>query len=239
MPRQHHGAGQPDGRGDGRDTVFFAAVWRPVPAGCGAELGRAGAARPALVAFGTGIGGQHGGRGLQLAGAPRQRKRIADWCSCGAGPGGGRAGGVDSLGAGADRPCAAGDHVRTSGPFTNPHGTWRTDVQLRYLARATGVCIGAAQYRTGAGVVMEWLCRRRTGARTRPGAYAGAGRRGRMSAQERRALLLLVAGFTVWSVAFVVLYGMQALGCAFGWGDWHRPMLIGAYLLSLLPLGWL
>lgn len=60
-----------------------------------------------------------------------------------------------------------------------------------------------------------------------------------MSAQERRALLLLVAGFTVWSVAFVMLYGMQALGCAFGWGDWHRPMLIGAYLLSLLPLGWL
>ena len=60
-----------------------------------------------------------------------------------------------------------------------------------------------------------------------------------MSARERRALLLLVAGFTVWSVAFVVLYGLQAIGCAFGWGDWHRPILIGAYLLSLLPLSWL
>jgi hypothetical protein len=50
---------------------------------------------------------------------------------------------------------------------------------------------------------------------------------------------MLVAGFVVWSVAFVGLYGLQALGCAFAWGEWHRPVLVGTYLLSLLPLGWL
>lgn len=30
-------------------------------------------------------------------------------------------------------------------------------------------------------------------------------------------LLLLAAGFTLWSVAFVVLYGMLSVGCEFGW----------------------
>src|SRR5690606_26328188 len=136
----------------------------------------------------------------------------------------------------ANGPCAAGDHRRAVGLCNNPHRTRCAAVRLRCLARATGVCVGAAQYRNGTGVVVEWLCRRRPGARTRPGAHAGDGRRECMSARERRALLLLVAGFTVWSVAFVVLYGLQAIGCAFGWGDWHRPILIGAYLLSLLPL---
>lgn len=30
-------------------------------------------------------------------------------------------------------------------------------------------------------------------------------------------LLLLVAGFLLWSSAFVVLYGLQGLGCRLGW----------------------
>lgn len=56
---------------------------------------------------------------------------------------------------------------------------------------------------------------------------------------DQRALVLLIAGFTLWSGAFVLLYALQALGCAYGWGDLHRPILIGAYLVSLLPLVWL
>jgi hypothetical protein len=55
---------------------------------------------------------------------------------------------------------------------------------------------------------------------------------------NQRALVLLVAGFVVWSVAFVGLYGLQALGCAFGWPN-HRAVLIGAYLVSLVPMAWL
>ena len=55
---------------------------------------------------------------------------------------------------------------------------------------------------------------------------------------NQRALILLVAGFTAWSAAFVAIYGLQALGCAYGWPN-HRAILIGAYLLSLLPLAWL
>lgn len=59
-----------------------------------------------------------------------------------------------------------------------------------------------------------------------------------MSRQDKRALLLLLAGFTVWSGAFVLLYALQALGCAYGWSQ-HRLVLIAAFVLSLLPLGWL
>ncbi|MBB4052994.1 hypothetical protein GGR20_002650 [Devosia subaequoris] len=52
-------------------------------------------------------------------------------------------------------------------------------------------------------------------------------------------LVRLIAGFVIWAVGFVVLYAVQALGCAYGWGDWHRPVLIGLYLLALIPLIWL
>lgn len=34
-----------------------------------------------------------------------------------------------------------------------------------------------------------------------------------------RALLMLGAGFTVWALAFVVLYAMLSVGCRFGWDD--------------------
>ncbi len=60
-----------------------------------------------------------------------------------------------------------------------------------------------------------------------------------MKRQDVRALVLLIAGFTLWSLAFVLLYALQALGCAYGWGDVHRPVLIAAYLASLAPLVWL
>lgn len=32
-----------------------------------------------------------------------------------------------------------------------------------------------------------------------------------------RRMLLIVAGFVVWSAAFVALYGLNAVGCAFDW----------------------
>jgi len=59
-----------------------------------------------------------------------------------------------------------------------------------------------------------------------------------MTRQDNHALVLLIAGFTIWSGAFVLLYALQYLGCAYDWA-FHRPILIGAYLLSLLPLIWL
>ncbi len=59
-----------------------------------------------------------------------------------------------------------------------------------------------------------------------------------MLRQDLRALLLLLSGFTVWSLAFVALYALQALGCAFGWPN-HRLVLIAAYVASLIPLAWL
>ena len=51
----------------------------------------------------------------------------------------------------------------------------------------------------------------------------------------RRALMLLAAGFTVWSLAFVLLYALQALGCAYRWPG-HRTILVVAYLAALAPL---
>lgn len=59
-----------------------------------------------------------------------------------------------------------------------------------------------------------------------------------MITRGQSALMLLVAGFTLWSGAFVLLYGVQALGCAYGWPH-HRLVLIATYLASLAPLGWL
>jgi len=48
-----------------------------------------------------------------------------------------------------------------------------------------------------------------------------------------RALMLLGAGFTVWAVAFVLLYGMLSVGCAFGW---HEILLAGVTSLQRLQL---
>ncbi|UYN99052.1 MAG: hypothetical protein KIT02_14130 [Devosia sp.] len=51
-----------------------------------------------------------------------------------------------------------------------------------------------------------------------------------MTQADRHSLIRLVAGFVLWSLAFVLLYGVQALGCAYDWGMAHRPVLIGLYL---------
>jgi hypothetical protein len=45
----------------------------------------------------------------------------------------------------------------------------------------------------------------------------GAALATRMRATAPPALLWFVAGFTVWSVALVALYAVQALGCEWGW----------------------
>lgn len=60
-----------------------------------------------------------------------------------------------------------------------------------------------------------------------------------MTQRNGRALILLISGFTLWSVGFVVLYGLQALGCHLQWGAWHRPLLIAVYVLLLVPLAFL
>lgn len=59
-----------------------------------------------------------------------------------------------------------------------------------------------------------------------------------MSRADRNALVLLLAGFVIWSAAFVGLYALQALGCAYDWPH-HRLILIVAYVVSLLPMTWL
>lgn len=62
-----------------------------------------------------------------------------------------------------------------------------------------------------------------------------------MSALARpRGLLGLAAGFLLWSSAFLVLYGLHALGCAWGWdaraagpASLLRLALLGAWALHL------
>jgi alkylhydroperoxidase family enzyme len=58
-----------------------------------------------------------------------------------------------------------------------------------------------------------------------------------MSGGDRQALVHLVAGFTAWAIGFVLLYALQALGCAYGWSQ-HRLILLLAYGVTLLPLAW-
>ena len=47
----------------------------------------------------------------------------------------------------------------------------------------------------------------------------------------------LLAGFSLWALAFIALYGLQYLGCRFGWppGE-HRTVLVVAYGVSLALL---
>lgn len=53
-------------------------------------------------------------------------------------------------------------------------------------------------------------------------------------------LLWLVAGFIVWSSAFVALYAVNAIGCAFGWAEWaQRVTLLGLLLLHAAILVWM
>jgi hypothetical protein len=53
---------------------------------------------------------------------------------------------------------------------------------------------------------------------------------------NQKSLILLIAGFTVWSLAFIALYAIQALGCVFDWGDAHRVTLLAAYAMSVVAL---
>lgn len=58
-------------------------------------------------------------------------------------------------------------------------------------------------------------------------------------------LVWIVAGFLVWSAAFVALYSMQAIGCRFGWDEMvvaggigggvslHRVVLVVLFAISL------
>lgn len=53
-------------------------------------------------------------------------------------------------------------------------------------------------------------------------------------------VMLLVIGFIVWSVAFVALYGINAIGCAFGWDPaLQRLVLVGLLLAHAVAIGWI
>lgn len=59
-------------------------------------------------------------------------------------------------------------------------------------------------------------------------------------------LFPILAGFTLWSVGFVALYGLQGLGCAYGWSsgdiaamDLHRLVLVATYAVVVAGGGFL
>jgi hypothetical protein len=61
-----------------------------------------------------------------------------------------------------------------------------------------------------------------------------------MSTVPPRRLLLLVAGFAVWAGGLLTLYGVNALGCAYGWPTGiQRGVLLILLALHLLALAWL
>ncbi|TYR30681.1 hypothetical protein FY036_18405 [Mesorhizobium microcysteis] len=49
-------------------------------------------------------------------------------------------------------------------------------------------------------------------------------------------LLLMAAGFTIWAVAFIALYGMLSVGCRFGWDRIDAVAGISVQRLQLLVL---
>lgn len=49
-----------------------------------------------------------------------------------------------------------------------------------------------------------------------------------------RGLAPLLTGFAIWALAFVALYALQALGCAWGWpAGAHRTALVCLWLATL------
>ncbi|MEM5294188.1 hypothetical protein VSR82_07575 [Burkholderia sp. JPY481] len=55
-----------------------------------------------------------------------------------------------------------------------------------------------------------------------------------------RRLWWLAVGFTIWCLAFVILYALHAIGCAFAWPAGPlRASLAIILLLHLVALGWL
>jgi hypothetical protein len=52
-----------------------------------------------------------------------------------------------------------------------------------------------------------------------------------------RTLWPILPGFTLWALAFIVLYALQYLGCYFAWDPaLHRTLLIAAAIVSLALL---
>lgn len=41
-----------------------------------------------------------------------------------------------------------------------------------------------------------------------------------------RHLLLIVAGFIIWAIAFLVVYGANAVGCAFDWDEGRQRLVV-------------
>lgn len=56
-------------------------------------------------------------------------------------------------------------------------------------------------------------------------------------------ILLIPLGFIIWSAAFVVLYAINAVGCAFGWEETLQRGILIAITLGFLGLtalaGWM
>ena len=53
-----------------------------------------------------------------------------------------------------------------------------------------------------------------------------------------RPLTSLLAGFTLWALAFMALYALQALGCVWGWPETQHRLVLGlVWLLTLVALG--
>lgn len=53
-------------------------------------------------------------------------------------------------------------------------------------------------------------------------------------------LLLITVGFTLWASAFITMYGLNAVGCTFGWNPAvQRAALVLLLTAHLAVLGWI
>lgn len=60
-------------------------------------------------------------------------------------------------------------------------------------------------------------------------------------------LLVMISGFVIWSLCFVVLYGVLSVGCRLGWQEprlvWELGplnfVLAGLWIAHLIPIAWL
>src|SRR5690606_39192474 len=145
---------------------------------------------------------------------------------------------ADRGGARTDRSRSAGGDFCYPGLCSAPLRTGGVDERPCAVALRPGLCIGPAQYGNDPGLAVERLRRNRRPDRSWSCRAFGNGGRFSMNGRDRHALWSLAAGFTIWSGAFVLLYALQALGCAYGWPH-HRAILLIVYAAALIPLGYL
>src|SRR5690606_25195987 len=129
--------------------------------------------------------------------------------------------------------CFCHDRIRSAAWWLGSADGWTCPVAVAPWIRLCTPFNGHYAY-----LAVERLCLRRNNSGNGNWLFSRHGWSLAMSRQSRKALWLLMSGFTWWLIAFGGLYALQALGCRYEWTH-HRIVLMSATIIVLIPMIWL